>query len=316
MISKLRLSLASLLFLLLFSITTVYGEMEQDTSKMNHNPSKEYAELLKDEDETKFFTNQKSGNFHENFVRKATLAPSDSILIKAGTSVKLTGTIDRSFSTILVEGDLRIIDTGDSSLGVQKIIVAPSGSLTIGNNQSPIKADKKVEIVFLSDNEGEVGIFVFGKLWIHGKEVNPTFIELQSYAKKSNKRLVVDSELTDWIRDDEVIITSPGDRDCNEVSKISKIVNQYIFLQTPLTCSHIGISNTKNSITSHVAILSRNVLISSEDEDNRGSVNFFRGSYGYIKYAQFDKLGPKEVLGRYPIHFHHLKVYRKFHYKL
>jgi len=104
-----------------------------------------------------------------------------------------------------------------------------------------------------------------------------------------------------------VIITSPGDDKCNEISKISKIVNQHVFLQTQLSCSHIGISNTLNLITSHVAILSRNVIISSEDEDSRGSVNFFYGSNGYIKYAQFDHLGPKEVLARYPIHFHHLK---------
>jgi len=209
--------------------------------------------------------------------------------------------------TILVEGDLQIIDTGDSALRVQKIIVAPSGSLTIGDNQNPIKSDKKVEIVLLGNNEGEVGIFVFGKLWIHGKELSPTFVGLEKHAKKWDKRLVVDSELINWKRDDVVVITSPGDHNCIEVSKISKIVNQDVFLQTQLTCSHIGASNTENPITSHVAILSRNVIISSEDENNRGSVNFFHGSFGYIKYAQFDKLGPKEVLGRYPIHFHHLK---------
>jgi len=285
-----------LTFLLILSISSLSfasGQMEPDSSQMEHDPSKDLSKLLKDEGQ--FFSNQKSGDFHENFVRKATQGPSKNILIKAGTLVELTGTIDRSFSTILVEGDLRIIDTGDSALRVQKIIVAPSGSLTIGDNQSPIKADKKAEIVFLSNNKGEVGIFVFGKLWIHGNEVNPTL------------RLVVDSELINWKRDDVVIITSPGDDKCNEVSKISKIVNQDIILQNQLNCSHRANSERENPITSHVALLSRNVIISSEDEDIRGSVNFFHGSYGYIKYAQFDKLGPKEVLARYPIHFHHMK---------
>ncbi len=303
---KISILIAFFLILSISSLSIASGQMDPDSSQMEHDPSKDFAELLKGEKKSAFFTNQKSGDFHENFVKKATQEPSNNIQIKAGTLVKLTGTIDREFSTILVEGNLRIIDTGDSSLRVQKIIVAPSGSLTIGNNQSPIKGDKKAEIVFLGNNEGEVGIFVFGKLWIHGNEVNPTFVGLENFARKWDKRLVVDSELKNWNRDDMVIITSLGDDKCNEVSKISKIVNQDIILQTQLTCSHIG-SNTKNSLSSHVALLSRNVIISSDDEVNRGSVNFFHGSYGYIKYAQFDKLGPKEVLGRYPIHFHHLK---------
>jgi len=304
---KFGLTLAFLLILQIFSLSNISGEIEDNSTKMEHDASKDFSELLKDEKKSQFFSNQKSGDFQKNFVRKETQGLPNSILIKEGTSVKLSGTIERSFSTILVEGDLRIIDTGDSSLKVQKIIVAPSGSLTIGDNQSPIKADKKAEIVFLSNNEGEVGIFVFGKLWIHGKEVSQTFVGLEKFARKWDKRLVVDTELTNWKRDDVVVITSPGDDKCNEVSKISKVVNQDVFLQTQLTCSHIGIENTKNSITSHVALLSRNIIISSEDEENRGSVNFFHGSYGYIKYAQFDKLGPKEVLARYPIHFHHLK---------
>jgi len=300
---NISLFLTFLLILSISSLSIASGQMDPDSSQMEHDPSKDMAELLKDE--RGFFSNKRSGDFHDNFAIKATQGASN-ILIKEGTLIELSGTNDSQFSTILVEGDFRIIDTGDSALRVQKIIVAPSGSLTIGNNQNPIKADKKAEIVFLGNNEGEVGIFVFGKLWIHGKEVNPTFVGLEKFAKKWDKRLVGDSELINWKRDDVVIITSPGDDKCNEVSKISKIVKQDIYLQTQLICSHIG-SNTENSITSHVAILSRNVIISSEDKDNRGSVNFFHGSYGYIKYAQFDKLGPKEVLARYPIHFHHLK---------
>jgi len=304
---KSGLTLGFLLILQIFSLPNISAEIQNDSIKMEHDPSKALSDLLEGNKVSEFFSNQQSGDFQKNFVRKETQGPPKSILIKEGTLIELSRTIDRSFSTILVEGDLRIIDTGDSALRAQKIIVAPSGSLTIGDNQSPIKSDKTVEIVFLGNNEGEVGIFVFGKLWIHGKEVNPTFVGLEKFAKKWDKRLVVDTELTNWERDDVVVITSLGDDKCNEVSKLSKTVNQYVYLQTVLTCSHIGISNTENSITSHVAILSRNVIISSEDEDNRGSVNFFHGSTGYVKYAQFDKLGPKEVLGRYPIHFHHMK---------
>jgi len=307
MFKKFGMFLAFLSILLISSFSLANGQIEQDSSQMEHDPSKDLSELLKHEDKSEFFSNHKSGDFQTIFLRDATLYPSNNILIKSGTSVTLIGSLERDYSTILVEGNLKIIDTGESSLRVQKIIVGPTGSLTIGNNKTPIEEDKQVEIVFERSKEGELGIFVFGKLWIHGKEVNPTFVGLESFAKKWEKRLVVESELKNWERGDTVVITSLGIENCNEITKISKIVKQQVSLMNSLKCSHRVISDTEKSLTSHIALLSRNIRISSEDLVDRGSVNFFHGSTGYIKYAQFDMLGPKEVLGRYPIHFHHLK---------
>jgi len=185
---KFGLFLAFLSILLISSLSLANGQIEQDSSQMEHDPSKDLSELLKHEDKSEFFTNQESGDFQKIFVRKATLPSSNNILIKSGTSVTLTGSLEREYSTILVEGNLKIIDTGKSSLHVQKIIVVPTGSLTIGNNKTPIEEDKQVEIVFERSKEGELGIFVFGKLWIHGKEVNPTFVGLESHAKKMGKK--------------------------------------------------------------------------------------------------------------------------------
>ena len=76
---------------------------------------------------------------------------------------------------------------------VQKIIVSPSGSLTIGNEKNPIDNEKKIEIVFTNNNEGETGIFVFGKLMIHGDKVDPTFVELKNDARSGDKRLVTET---------------------------------------------------------------------------------------------------------------------------
>ncbi len=306
MFKKSVIIFALLLILQISSFHFVNGQMGPESIKMEHDPTKDFSELLKNDDKSKFFTNQKNGDFFENFVRKATLPPSNDILIKSGTTITLTGSLDREYSTVLVEGNLKIIDTGDSSFRVQKIIVGPTGSLTIGNEKKPIQNDKQVDIVFVNNREGEVGLFVFGNLWIHGKEVNPTFVGLESFAKKWEKRLIVAKELENWERDDTVVVTSPGNEQCNEIIKISKVSGKNLFLQTQLNCSHIG-TDTENSIVSHVALLSRNIKFSSEDDVKRGTVTFFYGSAGYIKYAQFDKLGPKEVLARYPIHFHHLK---------
>lgn len=307
MYKKFGLFLIFISIIIISSLSYVHGQTEHDSTTMEHDTAREISELLKYEEKSDFFSNQKSGDFQTIFLRKEISDPSNNILIKSGTTITLTGSLEKEYSTILVEGNLKIIDTGDSSLQVQKIIVGPTGSLTIGNNETPIKDDKQVDIVFEKRKEGEVGIFVFGKLWIHGKEISPTFVELESHAQSGTKKVNVDTELKNWEIKDTVVITSLGIEKCNEIAKISKIVHQEITLMNTLNCSHREISYNGNSLSSHVALLSRNVRISSEDTEDRGSVTFFHGSTGYIKYAHFDMLGPKEVLGRYPIHFHHLK---------
>ncbi len=308
MIKKIGLILGLVIIIQVFSIPIIVGEMEHDSAKMEHDHTKDLSDLLKDEDESSFFSNQFSGDFIEFFDENEIQESSkNNILIKSGTTVTLQDSPNLEYSTILVEGKLRIIDTKDSALYAQKIIISPTGSLTIGDKKNPISYDKSAKIVFVKNKDGEIGIFVFGKLEINGNKVNPTFVGLESYAQVGDDSLVINEELENWKSGDIVVITSPGKDNCNEITEISNIIRTNVFIKNPLRCSHIGNSDLENSIVSHIALLSRNVKISSEDEFERGSVNFFYGSTGYIKYAQFDKLGPKEVLGRYPIHFHHLK---------
>jgi len=122
---------------------------------------------------------------------------------------------------------------------------------------------------------------------------------------------VVNKSLKDWRPGDKIVITSydvneEGLDTCIEESEILRIEGVFMSLNDPLRCFHAG-GNTSNDIpNSHVASLSRNVIIKSEDGKNRGSVNFFHGSTGDVKYAEFRDLGPKNTLGRYPIHFHQM----------
>jgi len=155
MIWKFGLTFVLLLLLQIFSTPIVSGQMEID-------PSKDLSDLLKDEDKSKFFTNQRSGDFFENFEEREIQESSENnILIKSGTTIKLEGFPTLEYSTILVEGNLRIIDTGDSSLRVQKIIVGSTGSLTIGDEENPISDEKQVEIVFCKEQRRRARNFCF-----------------------------------------------------------------------------------------------------------------------------------------------------------
>ena len=277
----------------------------QEEQSENHD----FSELLKDENKYIFLTNQKGNDFSTNFDDSLELKSSkNNILIKSGTSITLDGNVKHEFSTMLVEGTLRIIDTSDSALKVQKIIIAPSGQLIIGTEQDPINKKNLVEIVFKRIKEGEIGIFVFGRLEIHGHDIGPSFVELQTFVKAGSKRVVVNELVNEWEKGKSVIITSPGIKNCNEKAEISNVDGIFVSLNEPLSCNHRSIGSDKDkTIAPYIALLDRNVKFVSDDKNERGSVNFFHGSSGYIKYAQFDELGPKNVLARYPIHFHHMK---------
>lgn len=291
------------LLLQLFLFSNIYGQIDQSVDN-------ELSKILKDDDKSSFLTNQSGQDFLENFgdTNKLKLSKNN-ILIKSGTTVVLEGSPLPEYSVILVEGTLEIINTGDSSLRVQKIVVAPNGHLIIGSEKHPIKKESSLEIVFINKKGGEIGIFVFGKLWVHGQDIGQSFVELGLDARAGDNRLVAKEDISKWNKSgSKIIITSPKNKDCNEEAEISNRDGIHILLKNPLRCNHSGWGlDEDKSVVSHIALLDRNVKFTSDGESNKGIVKFFHGSYGYIKYANFDKLGTKNVLGGYPIHFHRMK---------
>lgn len=269
--------------------------------------------LLGDVDKNTFIENGEGNRFASNFRNTERLRDSgNNILIKQGSVLILEGERIPEFSTILLEGTLKIRQTNEFPLKVQKIIIAPTGRLIIGTDQQPITPSGLAEIIFVRKQLGEIGIFVFGELIIHGHNIGPTFVELVNDAKAGDQILAVDHSVRKWNKGDRIVITSPGYtsgvESCTEESEVLRVEGTFVFTKEPLKCFHRGgLDNNNVGISSYAAILSRNVVIGSEDHKNRGSVNFFHGSKGSISYAEFRDLGPKNTLGRYPIHFHHME---------
>jgi len=295
----------SLIFsILLLSSTFAYGQSEVDINEMSN--------LLEDESKNDFLKSTKSGKLNENFGNRAKVTEhGNDIWIMPGHRITIDDSTKSEFGTILIDGTLEIFETGDNPLRTQKIIVGPSGKLTIGTNETPIDKNKKVEIVFMKNQPGEIGIFVFGELTLHGFDIGTSFVELTSDAKPGQEILSVAEVVKNWQRQSKILITSPGNHPdfetCTEENKIERIDGVFIYLKEPLECFHPGFNNDDELISSHIAVLDRNIVIKSDDPKNRGSVNFFYGSQGTVKYAEFRDLGPKNVLARYPIHFHHMQ---------
>jgi len=97
MFKKFVLFLAFLSILLISSLSLANGQIERDSSKMEHDPSNDLSKLLKHEDKSEFFSNHDSGDFQTIFLRDAIQYPSNNILIKSGTYVTLTGSFERAY---------------------------------------------------------------------------------------------------------------------------------------------------------------------------------------------------------------------------
>jgi hypothetical protein len=76
---------------------------------------------------------------------------------------------------------------------------------------------------------------------------------------------------------------------------------QIVHLDKPFEFDHFAADNHR----AEVANLSRNVIIESADPDGvRGHTMYHADSAGSISYAEFRHLGKRDVLGKYPIHYH------------
>lgn len=298
--SKFGFALIIVIFFSSFLSNAIFAQ-EEDIQDHHH-----LTEVLGEQNKENFFVIDES--LASNRINLSMLQQSNNnILIPAGVEVVINGEATPDFSTILVEGTLNVIKTEDVPLKVQKIIISPSGSLTIGTETNPVGS--AAEIIFEKKETGEIGIFVFGDLTIHGNTVQPTFLELTSNAEPGQTQIVVSESMNGWNSGDSVLITSPGIKEnikeCTEEAEILKTEGTFVILKEPLSCYHPGRFLDNDDVpNSHVVLLTRNIKFESADPKNRGSVNYFFGSSGYIKYAQFETMGPKNVMGRYPIHFH------------
>ena len=301
---KFLLISALFIFFIIANSSIVYAQEE-------HNVNDEFIKLLEGENKKSFLTNQKSGSFSGNFGIKEKLeSHGNDILIKFGTNIEIERSQLLEYGTILIDGTLTIYETGDVPLRVQKIIVGSTGKLNIGTEQFPIDEKNNVEIIFIKNQPGEIGLFNFGELTIHGYDLGYTFSELTSDVFPEQETITVTQSVKKWNPQSKILITSPGNnvdfKRCLEENEIFRIEGSSITLKTPLKCFHQGFNGDDEIVSSNVVVLDRNIVIRSEDLENRGSVNFFHGSDGYVKFGEFRDLGPKNVLGRYPIHFHHM----------
>ncbi|HEV2193758.1 MAG TPA: G8 domain-containing protein [Nitrosopumilaceae archaeon] len=228
----------------------------------------------------------------------------DNVTISEGTIVTYDVRNSPVLGEITVKGKLDFTRMKSTILSFGNMTIGRTGYVEIGTTENPMPATIKTIIQLASIKEGGAGIDVMGHLEIHGAPIGNTFAKLVKSAENGTSILTVANKLS-WNPGDHVVITSTSlNTTETEENFVASIYGYQITLADPLQNSHDGLKPAQGE----VADLTRNVVVTSFNPDVHAmGVMFMKGSIGGISYTEFSHLGGLGVLGKYPIHFHHVQ---------
>lgn len=226
----------------------------------------------------------------------------DNVIISSGTIVTYDVHSTNAIGNLTIYGKLTFSRNKSTNLDVGNVEVTPSGRLEIGTKDNPIPSKYSATIRFVMATSGQNGLHIEGRAEIHGSPIKNTFTKLTSDAviKSGTNTLFAQNDISDWGSGSKVIITTTGNGSCTELNSIHSAMGRIVVLENPLQCNHSG----KEPARGEVALLTRNVVITSKDPNLRGHTMFMEKAKGGISYTEFVNLGPQNQLGKYPVHFH------------
>ncbi len=185
----------------------------------------------------------------------------------------------------------------------------PMAHFAVGTPDAPIEPDKtaRVRLHYIEGMDKEEAPVLTcrpgGRMDFHGAPLSRTWLDLGADAAAGAQEITLSEPVSGWRVGDSIIVT--GDKRDETTTEGRVIVGmpdeRSLTLDRPLEHAHTG----SGRFRCEVANLSRNVIVESADPEGvRGHTMHHRHSAGSISYAQFARLGKKDVLGRYPIHFH------------
>ncbi|EGC31281.1 hypothetical protein DICPUDRAFT_156894 [Dictyostelium purpureum] len=244
-------------------------------------------------------------------------SPSSSIVLPANTKVlvspcSISQTDIYTKITIPASSELVFFDA-DMTMNVKDIYV--QGRLTMGS--SKCRYNGKINLVFYGEKTtadtiatyfGSKGIAVAdtGFISVQGKQYHNTWTKLAATAWSGDNTIYVQDSVN-WEVGQEVLITTsiPEDEvfDQNEVKVIQAIQGKVIQFTTSLKYYHYG----GQEYQSQVALLSRRIVFQGDvasSETNSFGGHVIVSGEGQFSGLRLNKMGQKNIKGRYPLHFH------------
>ncbi|MDB5331374.1 MAG: hypothetical protein JWP03_2525 [Phycisphaerales bacterium] len=191
----------------------------------------------------------------------------------------------------------------------------PTPALEIGTTENPIPANVTTVIRLTyfagTDKESLPAIMDCGGRWdVHGAPLARTWSKLAVTARAGVDSVTLADQPSGWKSGDRIVLTKSATTDfashhpnltTTEERNIASVDGRMIRFDEPLEADHIA----QGAKVTEAANLSRNVVIESADRQGvRGHTMYHFQSTGGISYAEFRHLGKRNVLGKYPVHFH------------
>ncbi len=283
-------------------------------------------------------SNVVSGNWEDTSSWDAGRVPQagDVVFVKPGHTITLSSSTP-DIDAVNINGTLRFSRTVNTRLNVGYIYVRVGGRVDMGNVSDPILDPITAEIHFLNrlipgdTNEVGPGITVLGAFNAHGQPRQDTFVRTSTAPAQGAITITLEKDVQTagpngigWKVGDRVVVPASrwsltiSDGRETEVRTISAILGNVITLDSALTYPHPDGCQYDNPTTCtfkpHVALLSRNVKVTSDPAGTRGTISILDTSANLdMRYTEVDGLGRPfnqgSRPGRYAVHLHHL------HYK-
>lgn len=257
--------------------------------------------------ESRTIKSVKSGAWSDLSIWDSKKVPSfgDNVVISSGTVVTYDVHSTNPIGNLKIDGKLVFSRNKSTNLDVGNIEVSTNGVLEIGSKDNQIPSKYSATIRFVMGVSGQNGLIIKGQAEIHGAPIKHTFTKLASDVTKGDQKskhstLFVVDDVHGWSPGSKIVITTTGRHSCTELKTVQIASGRTITLAEPLKCYHSG----KEPARAEVALLTRNVVITSKNPNLRAHTMFMDDAKGSISYAEFVNLGPQNQLGKYPIHFH------------
>ncbi|MGH2376839.1 MAG: G8 domain-containing protein [bacterium] len=240
--------------------------------------------------------------------------PGAHVRIPKGTTV-LLDTSPPPLGSLTIEGWL-IFDDRNLELTANTIMV--HGRLQVGTSDRPFRSRAVITLAGKLNSHApkatgsKVLAVMGGVLDLHGEPRAPAWTRLAKTASKGAGQIVLERPV-DWRPGDHIVIASTDYNPLQAEEALVKAVwGNVVTLDRQLGSMHYGAQQTFAGVTvderAEVGLLSRNVVVQGDkgpaESGHGGHVMIMEGSTARIQWAEFQRMGQKKVLGRYPVHFH------------
>ena len=243
-------------------------------------------------------------------------AEGEAVSLAAGTSLLLDVSPPRLGSLSVASGAALVFaDTADVSLNIDWIIL--QGTLAIGSEAQPFTHRATITLTDQTPGEDVMGMgdrvlgVMGGRLELHGQQ-RLAWTHLARTARAGTTTLTLKAA-PDWQPGDLLGLASTDfDPGQSEQVTVRSVSGNTVTLPLPLKYTHWGDPETIDGQTvteqAEVGLLSRNVVVQGGPDSAvsgfGGHLMVMKGSTVHIEGAELTRMGQRNALRRYPVHFH------------